>query len=222
MELSLDNEPLRDWYRERGFGGRVGFGERPALLVVDVGRGWLDPGTPIGSPQEQVLESIVGIVRAAREAQIPRFFTTMGFEPNLADAGDVFVRKLPLAHMHIVGSAEMELHPSLGRTESELLIVKPRQSAFFGTSVLGHLVGLGIDTVVVVGLSTSACVRSTCEDAFNHNFRVIVPREAVGDRCEPWHEAALFDIDNRFGDVVSEATVRIYLASQPVTPEGPG
>jgi nicotinamidase-related amidase len=108
----------------------------------------------------------------------------------------------------------MDLEPALERSDDEILYVKPRQSAFFGTALLSHLIALRVDTVIVVGLSTSGCIRSTCEDAFNHNLRVVVPREAVGDRCASAHEASLFDIDNRFGDVTSAAEVLGYLATR--------
>jgi nicotinamidase-related amidase len=102
----------------------------------------------------------------------------------------------------VEGTRATELHPALARRAEEVFLVKQRSSAFFGTTLLSQLVALGVDTAVVVGLSTSGCVRSTCEEAFNYNLRVVVPREAVGDRCESAHEAALFDIDARFGDVV--------------------
>lgn len=210
MEHSLENEELREWYRQRGFGGRVGFGERPALLVIDVARGWLDPEAAIGSEQGEMLTSLVGILHAARDADVPVVFTTMG---GLTAADVVFDLKMPGAADDLRSPELMELDPILERAPEEPLLVMPRQSGFFGTSLIRELVGRGVDTVIVVGVSTSGCVRSTCEDAFNHNFHVVVPREAVGDRSRSAHEASLFDIDNRFGDVVDAAEVLQYLTA---------
>lgn len=210
MEHSLENRELRAWYRQRGFGGRVGFGQRPALLVIDVARGWLDPDAAIGSEQGGMLTSLVGVLHAARDADVPVVFTTMG---GLTAADVVFDLKMPEVADDLRSSKLMELDPVLERAPEEPLLVKPRQSAFFGTSLIRELIGRGVDTVIVVGVSTSGCVRSTCEDAFNHNFRVVVPREAVGDRSRSAHEASLFDIDNRFGDVVETAEVLEYLTA---------
>ena len=208
MEHSLDNESLREWYRQRGFGGRVGFGQRPALLVIDIARGWLDPTTSIGSDQKDMLDNILAVLRAARAAELPVIFTTMG---GLGDSDEVFDLKLPGSSGDVRKPELMELEPSLERAPHEPLLVKPRQSAFFGTRLVGQLIGLSVDTVIVVGASTSGCIRSTCEDAFNNNLRVIVPRGAVGDRSPSAHEANLFDIDNRFGDVVGVAEVLAQL-----------
>ena len=211
MEHSLSNESLREWYRQRGFGGRVGFGQDPALLVIDISRGWLDPTTSIGSDQKDMLENILAVLRAARTAEVPVVFTTMG---GLGDSDEVFDLKLPGSAADVRNPALMELEPSLERSPREPLLVKPRQSAFFGTRLVAQLIGLGVDTVIVVGASTSGCIRSTCEDAFNSNLRVIVPREAVGDRSASAHEASLFDIDNRFGDVVNVSEVLERLAAR--------
>lgn len=218
MEHSLGNEALRQWYAERGFGGRVGFGERPAVLVIDVAPAWVDPAYLIGSRQEGVIASIVRVLECVRERGFPVFFTTMAFRPDGRDAGEVVASKWPLIASLVEGTPATELHPALERRDDEVFIVKQRSSAFFGTSLLSQLVALGVDTTVVVGLSTSGCIRSTCEEAFNNNFRVIVPREAIGDRCESAHEASLFDIDNRFGDVmpVEEALAGLAACAPPL------
>lgn len=211
---SLQNPDLVEWVRARGMGGRVGFGNKPALVLIDVGAGWLDEKFLQGSSQPGVLESIVALLESARQNDVPRFFTTMGFQPNLSDCGDVWESKFrQLAKSHIIGSPEMTLHPALQHRDDEVLMVKPRQSGFFGTPLASHLILHQVDTIVVVGLSTSGCVRSTCEDGFNHNYRVIVPQEAVGDRTPTGHESALFDIDCRFGDVsTTQAALAAFTA----------
>lgn len=207
MEHSLSNQELRDWYVTRGFGGRVGFGDRPAVLAIDVARGWLDPEVDLGSDQAAVLDAIVEVLGVARDVEIPIFFTTMGFREDAADAGEVYLKKLSLTRTQVRDSQAMELHPAVERRPEEMLIVKPRASGFFGTNLLAQLISLGIDTTVVVGLSTSGCIRATCESAFNYGYHAIVPQEAVGDRCRSAHEASLFDIDARLADVIPLAMV---------------
>lgn len=213
MEHSLSNEELRKWYAERGFGGRVGFGERPALLIIDLANAWMESDSPLGSPQESVLDNTLKVLTAARSADIPIVFTTMAYQPDLRDAGVVYVKKLKHVAVQIQGTRAAELHPALERRPSEPLIVKPRASAFFGTNLVSHLIGQRVDTVIVTGVSTSGCIRATSESAFNYDFHVIVPREAVGDRSPSAHEANLFDIDNRFGDVVDVSETVSYLSS---------
>jgi maleamate amidohydrolase len=207
MEHSLSNQELRDWYVTRGFGGRVGFGERPAVLAIDVARGWLDPDVDLGSEQSAVLDAIVDVLGVARDVEIPIFFTTMGFREDAADAGEVYLKKLSLTHTQVRDSKAMELHPVLERRPEERVIVKPRASAFFGTNLLAQLISLGVDTTIVIGLSTSGCIRATCESAFNYGYHTIIPQETVGDRCRSAHEAALFDIDARLADVMPLAEV---------------
>jgi nicotinamidase-related amidase len=201
MEHSLQNHELREWYRTRGFGGRVGFGRRPAILAIDVARGWLDPNVDLGSSQEDVLDAVVKVLEAGRETGTPIFFTTMGFA-SPAEAGEVYASKLPLTGTQTAGTPEMQLHPAVRRRDDEPLIVKPRASAFFQTNLVTQLIARGIDTAVIVGLSTSGCIRATTESAFDYGFHAIVPHEAVGDRCRSAHEAALFDMDARLADVM--------------------
>lgn len=211
VEYSLSNEELRQWYRERGFGGRVGFGERPAVLVIDVAKLWLDPTTPQGSEQDAVVKQICAVLNHARAAAVPIIFTTMGFERDMSDAGTATMSKIPQSAFEVLNSDATELDPRLERRESELLIEKRRGSAFFGTPLVRTLIDKAVDTLIITGLSTSGCIRATCESALDYNYRAIVPAEAVGDRCELSHEANLFEIDNRFADVVSVGEVLDYL-----------
>lgn len=206
MQHSLHNAELRAWYRERGFGGRVGFGSKPAIVAIDVARGWLDPDVDLGSSQADVLTAIVEVLSAGRANETPIFFTTMGFD-SPEEAGEVYSKKLPLATTQTADTSEMELHPNVDRRSSEPVIVKPRASGFFQTSLVTQLISKRIDTVVVVGLSTSGCIRATAESAFNYGYHTIIPAEAVGDRCASAHEAALFDIDARLADVMPVSEV---------------
>lgn len=209
---SLDNESLKEFYTDRGFAGRVGFGERPAVLVIDLAKAWTDPSSPLGSDLSGVLDQTVRILEVARRKKLPIFFTTMAYEPDLKDAGEVIARKLSHQQVTVKGSEWIELHPALEfDPDEEVLIVKQRASAFFGTTFLSQLVAKRVDTLIITGCSTSGCVRATAQDAHDHNLHLSVPREAVGDRSPTAHEANLFDIDARMGDVRPVEDVLAYL-----------
>lgn len=202
MEHSLTNRALREQYDAAGFGGRVGWGSRPALLVIDMAGAWTTPGERLGSDLGGVMTAILELLPIARRQAMPIYFTTMAYG-SAEEAGDVVCLKLPHTREMMRGSARVQLAPELERQPHEPLIEKPRASAFFGTNLLPMLVAAQVDTVIVTGCSTSGCIRGTCESAHNYNFHVIVPREAVGDRSVSAHEANLFDIDARYADVVS-------------------
>jgi nicotinamidase-related amidase len=198
----IGNEQLLDQYEHAGFAGRVGFGKRPAVIVIDMGRAWLDTACPIGSDLSAVLDNIVRLLDVARCAGIPVFFTTMAYDPELVEVGRNVMAKVSHVSWLIRGSEWVQLSPALGRRADEPLIEKQRGSAFFGPTLMSQLVSRGIDTTVIVGCSTSGCIRATATDAHDENFRVIVPAEAVGDRSASAHAANLFDIDARYGDVM--------------------
>lgn len=200
---SMQNSDMVHLYKEAGFSGRVGWGASPAVLVIDLATAWTSPTEELGADVEDVMSSTIKILAVAREKGLPIIFTTMAYDPALIEAGPVAVAKTPHLKKMIKGSDLVQLRPELERRSDEPLVEKPHASAFFGTNVLSALIGLHADTVVVVGVSTSGCIRSTCESAFNNNFHVIVPQEAVADRSHTAHQAALLDIDARMGDIVS-------------------
>ena len=208
---SLDNAEMVRLYREAGFLGRVGWGARPAFLVIDLAGAWTSQEEQLGADVEGALGETVRLLEAGRDVGVPIIFTTMAYDTGLVEAGPVVTSKTPHAKEMLHGSERVRLRPELGRRDEEPLVEKPRASAFFGTNVLSMLVGLGADTVIVTGVSTSGCIRSTCESAFNHNLRAILPREAVADRSHTAHQAALLDIDARFGDVVTSDDVLAHL-----------
>lgn len=199
-------------YEQLGFGrGRVGFGQRPALVVVDLGRAWTDPLSPLGSDLEAVVGHTVGLLTLARDARIPIAFTVTAYEPSFNDVPPIMLKKLPHRRILVLGSEWVELDPRLRRRPDEPLVVKKHTSCFADTPLLSQLAGRAVDTLIVTGCSTSGCIRATVEDAFRFGFRTIVPREAVGDRSALAHEANLFDIDARYADVVSVGEVKKYL-----------
>lgn len=204
---------VHDYYLRHGFGGRVGFGERPALVVIDLARSWLDDRSRQGcSTLEPVLGQVLRILSSARTAEIPIFFTTM--QAQAIDLAAPIARKLP--HMGATpfgeeAKAMAEIDPRLERRETEELLIKPRASVFWGTPFEAYLTAHRIDTLLIAGCSTSGCVRATAESAHNRNLHTIVLREAVGDRSATAHEANLTDIDLRYADVVGVDTALSYL-----------
>jgi maleamate amidohydrolase len=201
---------LRERYRQRHWGGRVGFGVRPAVVVIDLARFWLDATLQIGSQLDPVVDATCRVLKAARSASIPVFFTTFAHDP--AEPPSPHDRKLQL-HLPAEAADLLALDPRLERRPTEKLIRKRYASAFKGTNFHEMLTALGIDTLIVTGISTSHCVYATCRDATD-SFRVIVPREAVGERCELMHEVFLHDIDIDLGDVTGVEEVLDYLSRQ--------
>lgn len=198
-------EQLRRAFAAREWGGRVGFGERPAIVVIDLAPFWTDPAREIGSHVTPLVDATCRVLAAAREAGAPVFFTTYAYDP--ATPPSPHDRKQVL---HIDDPTLFELEPRLGRRPNEKLIRKNYASAFKGTNFHEMLTALGVDTLIVCGMSTSHCVYATCRDATD-SFRVIVAREAVGERCELLHEVNLLDIDVDLGDVVPVDEVIRYL-----------
>ena len=199
---------LRQKYLARGWGGPVGFGKRPALVVIDLAKFWLDSNTQMGSQLDPVVESTCRVLNGARAAGIPIFFTTLAFDP--ADPPSPQNKKL---QWNIPSDRNdwFELDPRLERRPTEKIIPKRYASSFKGTNFHEMLASLSIDTLIVTGISTSHCVYATCRDAVD-SFRVIVPREAVGERCEVMHEVNLLDIEIDLADVLPEKTVLRYLS----------
>ncbi len=207
---------MKKLYIERGFSQRVGFGESPAVVVVDFIVGFTDMESPLAGDLDAPLQETVRILEAARGAGRPVIFTTVAYDPSLKDAG-LFLRKVPSLKWLVEGSRWVELDPRLGRREGETLLRKKYASSFFGTDLATQLTSQNVDTLIITGCTTSGCIRATAVDALQNGFRAIVPREAVGDRAEGPHEANLFDIDAKYGDVVSVDEVLAYLAARSST-----
>jgi nicotinamidase-related amidase len=208
-------EPVREFYEARGFGGRKGLGQRPAILVIDLAKAWIDESSPLGSSNlEPVVKNTARILEAARAKSVPIFFTIMAFDAagveTVGPVGQKVYNRVK-ARSFTRGTDMVELDPRLKRRPEEILIEKPRGSAFWESPLLGYLIGRDVDTVIVTGCSTSGCVRSTSESAHNLNFHAIVAKEAVGDRHPLAHEANLTDIDLRFADVTPTDDVIAYL-----------
>ncbi|MFU8832027.1 MAG: isochorismatase family protein [Wenzhouxiangella sp.] len=179
----------------------VGIGKRPALLIIDVNNAFTDPDSGIGCPAEEVVAAIGHLLEVFRSNRLPVFYTTVAY--SAAEQARVFRAKLPILDILEDGSHAVEIDPRVAPAPGETVLVKYWPSGFFKTELAERLEADGIDTVVITGLTTSGCVRATAVDALSHDFRVVVPREAVGDRDPPAHKANLHDIDCKYGDVLS-------------------
>ncbi|MDF9747659.1 isochorismatase family protein [Natrinema salsiterrestre] len=204
-------DDTEDRYDDREFGESVGMGERPALLVIDLINAFTDPESNLGSDVDDVLEETARLLEAFRERDLPRYFTTVAFEESYGDAG-MFVEKVPALKELRLGTDRVEVDDRIAPLDDERVILKKYASAFFGTDLQSELTTERVDTLVIVGVTTSGCVRATAVDSLQHGYRTIVPADAVGDRAEGPHRANLLDIDAKYGDVVTTDAVLEHLA----------
>lgn len=199
-------------YAAAGFGGVLGFGERPALVIVDFAMAYLEPDSPLYAGVEAELEVNIALADAARAAGAPVVFTRVEYQAGGVDGG-WFYRKVRALRCFDAGNPLGDFHPRLKPRDGDIVVTKQYPSAFFGTPLASTLHALRIDCCVVTGLSTSGCVRATALDALCHGFIPIVVRDAAGDRDTRVHEANLFDLAAKYADVVDSAEVIAHLSS---------
>lgn len=197
-------------YARSGIGSRVGYGSRLAVVIVDLQNGFTDPASPCGSNLDAVVGATVRLLAAARAARVPLAFTAVRFHPSLRD-GATWLRKMPGMDNLVQGSSWAEIDERVAPREDEPVWGKCAPSAFFGTPLHPFLVSHSVDTLIVAGCVTSGCVRATVVDAISFGYRPIVPLQAVGDRSEGVHRAALFDMDSKYGDVEDLGSVLAVL-----------
>jgi len=194
-----------------GFGGRGGFGRRPALVVIDMTLGFTDPESPLACDLEGPISEIKKLLEAARQAEIPVVFTTVAYHESDKLTAAAFIDKVPALLTLEAGTRWAEIDPRIAPGETEPVLNKLFASGFFGTGLSSLLTAASVDTLIITGASTSGCVRATAVDTLQYGFRPIVPHEAVGDRNPEAHEANLYDLDAKYGDVVSAKDVLEYL-----------
>ena len=199
-----------DVYREQGFGQTIRRGSRPALLVVDFVNGFLDPTIFGGGNIVEAAKRTQPLLEAAREKSVPVVFTRIVYAEDGSDAG-VWCEKAPRLKTLTESSAASQVVDFLAPRSGELVVRKTQASAFFGTDLSSWLTYKGVDAVVIAGCTTSGCVRATVVDAISYNFRPVVVAECVGDRAMGPHEANLFDIGQKYADLldVNEAIDRL-------------
>jgi maleamate amidohydrolase len=194
-----------------GFHGRAGLGRHPALIVVDVNVGFTDPESPLVCDLEDVVNAIQRLLAEMRSAGLPVVYTTVSYDDGDKGTAAAFLDKIPALLTLEAGSRWVEIDPRIAPREDEPVLNKLFASAFFGTALASFLTANGCDSLIVTGASTSGCVRATVVDAIQHGYRPVVPREAVGDRNPEAHAANLYDIDTKYGDVISVDDVLVHL-----------
>ncbi len=203
------------FYQERGFGKAAGFGRRPVLVVIDLQKGFTDPASPLGGDYAELVAENRRLIDVCHERGVPVVFTTIYYDKAPAQAAAVFQAKIPSLLVLEEGSAWAEIDERLGMTDKDTLIVKQFASGFWGTNLGSLMAAWQADTAIVTGVTTSGCVRATAVDALQHGYRVIVPRECSGDRAPGPHEANLFDLNQKYADVLANDDVVAYLESLP-------
>lgn len=204
QELSSEEVRLSETYRLRGMGGRLDPGPNVAVLVVDFINGFTDPAYPTGFNCDQAVDATAGLLAMARAAGRPVIFTTIVLDA-VRQAHSVWCMKMPALRCLTPDSPSVLVDARLGPNALELLITKSAASSFTGTDLAAVLVQARIDTLLVCGATTSGCVRATVVDACMAGFRSIVVRECVADRGTGPHEANLFDIQAKYGEVIDLA-----------------
>jgi nicotinamidase-related amidase len=194
-------------YRERGFQRRIGFGKKPALINVDLANAWTRPGNPFTCEDidDQVIPAVQKLLVAFRKYGFPIVHVTTCYQvtdrnnPN-TDMG-LWHEKIPMEVCAESNKNLWAIDSRIAPIPGEQVLVKKRASAFHGTYLAGFLRAAGVDTILVTGVTASACVRETICDGLADGFRPIAVREAIGDRIPGAVLWNLFDIDAKFGDV---------------------
>jgi len=215
-ELDRAMRAVDDYYKQRGiFQDRFGFGKRPAVVVVDFAYGWTDDAYAGGSRRldgpVECTARLLEFIRS-RNQPVPVVYTTSPWHPDCGDqpfksAADKSPR------FRAWDERACQIDERVAPTSRDLIIKKENASAFFGTHLIGYLVQQAVDTLLITGCSTSACIRATATDAKSYRLKPIIVRDCVGDRAEAAHEWTLFDIQARFADVEPLERVLDYLAS---------
>lgn len=194
------------------WGNRIGFGRKAALLSIDFTKAYTTKGAPLYAPGvPDAAKQAQFVLQAARDKGQLVIHTNIRYHSGHFIDGGIWVKKAPVMKDMVDGNPLAEFCDEVVPQETELVISKQYASAFFGTNLAATLTAQGIDTVVLMGCSTSGCIRATAVDGVQYGFRVMVLRDCVGDRHPAPHEANLFDIDSKYGDVISSAEYLNYL-----------
>lgn len=204
-----------DIYRKQTFGQLTGFGRKPVLLVVDFVNGFTDPEVLGGGNIADAVTATVRLLAFFRERGLPVAFTRIVYADDGSDCG-IWCEKVPRLRELTEAAHGSQVVDALAPRPGELVIRKTQASAFFGTHLAGVLLAKGVDTIVLVGCTTSGCVRATAIDAMSSNFRLVVASDCVGDRALGPHEANLFDISQKYGDLSTAAEIMGTLATRAV------
>jgi nicotinamidase-related amidase len=197
----------------QGFAGQLKPGERPALIVIDMMRSYFEEGSPFCLPSSECVQSASRLLGDAREQGIPVVHSRVVFGPDGVDGGH-FITKVPALRLLIGENHFNEFMDEVAPAPHEVVVTKQYASAFSGTSLAATLTSLGVDTVVIAGVSTSGCVRATAMDALQHGLIPLVVADAVGDRDHKVHDANLYDLQAKYAEVINEDTARAFLTKR--------
>ena len=210
----MSDQEAKEVYNTARLGQGFTWGDNPGVLVIDFSCGFTDPECSLGTDMTKEVEATRILLDAARSKGFPVVYTTIGFAPHGKDGG-IWIQKAPaLLDLELDGKW-IEIDPRLDPQDGEVVIMKKGASGFFGTNLASVLTAQGVDTVILCGATTSGCVRATAVDLLQYGWPAVVPRECVGDRAQAPHEANLFDIQAKYGDVVSLEEVFSYISRVP-------
>lgn len=202
-------------YQRGGFGNEIGFGSRPALIIIDFMYSFTDPDMPFGANMDKEVNATAQVLHLARQKNVPVIFLALHYNEGCESELGIWAKKMTAMSMLKAGTRLVQIDERVKPIKGEPVITKKGPSAFFGTHLTSLLTHLRVDTLIITGCTTSGCVRATVVDALQYNFRPIVPRECVADRAKGPHEANLFDINQKYGDVIPMQKVLDYLNNLP-------
>lgn len=207
-------ETLIKNYARAGYHAQQSWGHKPALILVDFARAYFETASPLYGGEGCVVarDNAVRLLARARQTGTPVIFTEVRYLPGGRDGGVFFRKATPLKVLEW-GNPMGDLVEEMDRRPDEVMVTKQYPSAFFGTSLAATLTAMGVDTVLITGLTTSGCVRATCVDAMSHGFVTLIVSDAVGDRAAEPHRANLFDMSAKYADLVTTAEADDYLVS---------
>lgn len=210
--MPVENE-TEQIYEQAGFDHQVGYGDSPAVIVVDLQNGFTDPDHPLGGDLTGVLNHTNTLIESAHSSGIPVVFSRIVVRhPDGDDLGS-WGEKAPKLELLRENSEWTEIDTALNIQKQDYILDKRQASVFHQTELDSMLTYWGIDTVIVTGCTTSGCVRASVVDACSHGYYTIVPEEAVGDRSPEPHEANIFDMNAKYADVKDTTDVKDYLSS---------
>ncbi len=209
----MSGHPEADIYHRQGMGNRSGLGVAPALVIVDFVVGFSDPAHFGGGNIGPAIEQTVQLLAFARRQGWPVAHTRVVYAEDGSDAG-VFTLKAPSLRKLTETSPLSQIVPELAPLPGELIVRKQGASGFFDTTLAGWLAFRRVDTVAVAGCTTSGCVRATVVDAMQHNFRTVCVVDCVGDRAIAPHEANLFDMGQKYADLMTRAELEAAWTAQ--------
>ena len=197
-------------YQKQGFGNSSGIGHRPALLIIDFVNGFANPDQFGGGNIGEAIESTRGLLAEARVLGLPIAYTRVVYADDGSDAG-VFTLKAPALTQLTENAFASQVVDQLTPRDGEYIVRKTQPSAFFGTNLTAWFVSKGVDTVIVTGCTTSGCVRASVIDSMSYNFRTVVASDCVGDRALGPHEANLFDMEQKYADLMTSSEIMAIL-----------